>query len=74
MLYNLFSRIGIDEGTEQKNFLNRYNAAIKFLTLLAEGKVSLGIEGEGGTQAAAQTGFAVDSSPRLFSRSSMKGW
>ena len=73
-VYNLFSRIGIDEGTEQKNFLNRYNAAIKFLTLLAEGKVSLGIEGEGGTQAAAQTGFAVDSSPRLFSRSSMKGW
>ena len=73
-VYNLFSRIGIDEGTEQKNFLNRYHAAIKFLTLLAEGKVSLGIEGEGGPQAAARVGFSVDSSPRLFSRASMRGW
>ena len=36
-VYNLFSRIGIDEGTDQKTYLNRYNAAIKFLTLVAEG-------------------------------------
>ena len=28
-VYNLFSRIGIDEGTDQKTYLNRYNAAIK---------------------------------------------
>ena len=41
-VYNLFSRIGIDEGTDEKTYLNRYNAAIKFLTLVAEGKVSIG--------------------------------
>ena len=27
-VYNLFSRIGIDEGTDQKTYLNRYNSAI----------------------------------------------
>ena len=36
-VYNLFSRIGIDESTDQKTYLNRYNQAIKFLTLVAEG-------------------------------------
>ena len=34
-IYNLFSRIGIDEDSDQKNYLNRYNAAIKFFTLAA---------------------------------------
>ena len=28
-VYNLFSRIGIDESNEQKNYLNRYRAAVK---------------------------------------------
>lgn len=37
-VYNLFSRIGIDESTDQKTYLNRYNQAIKFLTLVAGGK------------------------------------
>ena len=73
-VYNLFSRIGIDEGTDQKTYLNRYNAAVKFLTLVAEGKVSIGT-GDGGDDpaAAAATGFAARSNPRLFSRGSMKG-
>lgn len=71
-LYNLFSRIGIDESTDQKTYLNRYNAAIKFLTLVAEGKVSIGTETEDPASAAA-TGFTVKSSPRLFSRNSMRG-
>ena len=71
-VYNLFSRIGIDEGTEEKNYLNRYNAAIKFLTLVAEGKVSIGTESDDPVTAAA-TGFSVMSNPRLFSRNSMKG-
>ena len=55
-VYNLFSRIGIDESTDQKTYLNRYNQAIKFLTLVAEGKVSLGAETDDPTTAAA-TGF-----------------
>lgn len=57
-VYNLFSRIGIDEGTDQKTYLNRYNAAIKFLTLVAEGTVSIGTETEDPASAAAG-GFKV---------------
>ncbi len=71
-IYNLFSRIGIDESTEQKTYLNRYNAAIKFLTLVAEGKVSLGVDMDD-PAAAAATGFSVKSNRRLFSRESMRG-
>lgn len=71
-VYNLFSRIGIDEGTDQKTYLNRYNAAIKFPTLVAEGKVSLGAEADDPATAAA-TGFSVKSNPRLFSRGQMRG-
>ena len=71
-VYNLFSRIGIDEGTDQKTYLNRYNAAIKFLTLVAEGQVSLGAEADDPATAAA-TGFSVKSNPRLFSRGQMRG-
>lgn len=71
-VYNLFSRIGIDEGSDQKNYLNRYNAAVKFLTLVAEGKVSIGTETDTPATAAA-TGFSVKSNPRLFSRGSLKG-
>lgn len=69
-VYNLFSRMGIDEGSREKNYLNRYKAATQFLTLLSEGKVDIGITN---TQAAAQSGFKMKSSPRLFSRESMRG-
>ena len=54
------SRIGIDESTDQKTYLNRYNAAIKFLTLVAEGTVSIGTETEDPASAAAG-GFKVKS-------------
>ena len=73
-IYNLYSRIGIDEGEAEKNYLNRYNAAVKFLTLVAEGKVNIGTGEDGDDPAsAAATGFAARSNPRLFSRNSMKG-
>lgn len=71
-VYNLFSRIGIDESTEQKNYLNRYNQAIKFLTLVAEGKVSLGADSDN-PSTAASTGFSVKSNSRLFTRDTMRG-
>ena len=71
-IYNLYSRIGIDEAGSEKNFLNRYNAAIKFLTLVVEGKVSIGAEADDPTTAAA-TGFSAQSNPRLFSRNTMRG-
>ena len=72
-VYNLFSRIGIDEGTGEKTYLNRYNAAVKFLTLVAEGKVSIGADADGDPAAAAAIGFTVKSNPRLFSRGQMRG-
>lgn len=71
-VYNLFSRVGIDESGEEKNYLNRYNAAIKFLTLVAEGKVSIGAQTDDPKTAAA-TGFSVKSNPRLFTRDKLRG-
>lgn len=71
--YNLVSRMGIDEGDREKTFLNRYNAAIKFLLEVAKGTVSIGIEEENGSAGAAN-GFQMQSSGRIFSRHSMEGW
>ena len=72
-VYNLFSRIGIDEGTGEKTYLNRYNAAVKFLTLVAGGKVSIGADIDGDPASAAAAGFSIRSSPRLFNRDQMRG-
>ena len=69
--YNLVSRIGIDEQDRDKTYLNRYNAAIKFLTLVAEGKIEIGAYTPEINSAA---GFRLASSKRLFSRETMKGW
>ena len=69
--YNLVSRIGIDEQDRDKTYLNRYNAAIKFLTLVAEGKIEIGAYTPEINSAA---GFRRASSKRLFSRETMKGW
>ena len=71
-VYNLVSRIGIDESSGEKNYLNRYNAAIKFLTLVAEGKVSIGCESDD-PASSATSGFKVSSSPRIFDRGSLRG-
>lgn len=72
-VYNLFSRMGIDEGTGEKTYLNRYNAAVKFLTLVAEGKVSIGADADGDPSSAAAIGFSAKSNPRLFTRGQMRG-
>ncbi|CAH8721340.1 DUF1320 domain-containing protein [Paenibacillus melissococcoides] len=69
-VYNLFSRIGIDEGEKEKNYLNRYNAAIRFLENVAKGIIDIGVS-DGSSKAA--TAFSAQSSPRLFSRASMRG-
>lgn len=69
-VYNLYSRIGIDESDREKNYLNRYKAAIRFFELLAEGKVEIGTVD---TTTAARTGFSVSSNPRLFSRNTLRG-
>lgn len=72
-LYNLFSRMGIEKDSDAEIYLTRYNAAVRFLTLVAEGKVSIGADEDSGPVSAAATGFTVQSSPRLFSRASMRG-
>lgn len=69
-LYNIYSRRGIEKDSPQANYLTRYNAAVKFFLLVAEGKVELGV---GDVQSAASSGFAVSSNRRMFSRGSLRG-
>lgn len=73
-LYNLVSRKGIDESDREKTYLTRYNAAVSFLTKVAEGKIDIGVEDIHTTQTAAQNGFSMKSENRMFSRTSMRGW
>ena len=72
-LYNMVSRKGVDENDREKTYLTRYNAAIAFLTKVAEGRISIGVS-EIQTDDAARIGFSMSNSPRLFSRGNMKGW
>ena len=72
-LYNMVSRKGVDENDREKTYLTRFNAAIAFLTKVAEGRISIGVS-ENNTEDAARIGFSMSNSPRLFSRGSMKGW
>ena len=72
-VYNLVSRMGINEDDREKTFLNRYNAAIKFLLEVAKGTVSIVTEEEE-TGGSAADGFRMKSSGRVFSRESMGGW
>ena len=71
--YNLMSRKGIEEDNSEKTYLTRYNSAIKFLTMVAEGKVDIGAQQDDPGKTAAE-GFRFRSSHRLFSRESMRGW
>lgn len=73
-VYNLVSRMGIEEDTREKTFLNRYNAAIKFLLEVAKGNISIGADENGGGGVTAGDGFRMESSGRIFSRDSMRGW
>lgn len=70
--YNLFTRAGLDEVDGGGVIRDRYNAAIKFLTLLAQGKVSVGPETEDPAGAASGS-FAVHSPGRLFNRERLEG-
>ena len=72
-LYNMVSRKGVNENDREKTSLTRYNAAIAFLTKVAEGRISIGVS-ENNTEDAARIGFSMSNSPRLFSRGNMKGW
>ena len=71
-IYNLISRAGIDEGERESNYLTRYKNAIAFLTKVAKGEVDIVKEGTD-PAATAVTGFKIASSPRLFSRGTLRG-
>ena len=71
-VYNLVSRTGINESERENNYLTRYKNAISFLSKVAKGEADLVKEGTDLSMAAA-TGFQLSSSPRLFSRKSMRG-
>ena len=73
-VYNLVSRTGIDESDREKTFLNRYNAAVKFLLDVAKGIISIGVEENMGGNSEVANGFNMQSSDRVFSRASMRGW
>lgn len=71
--YNLVSRKGVNENDPEKTYLTRYNSAIKFLTMVAEGKIDIGASKDDPGKTAAE-GFNFRSSRRLFSPESMRGW
>ncbi len=72
-VYNLVSRRGLDEDEREKNYLTRYNAAVKFFTLVAEGKVDIGTGGLDGGGGSSASGFKMSSPPRIFSRDKLQG-
>ena len=75
-VYNLFARIGIQEGGEENIVRERYQQSIRYLTMISEGKASLNLDSGGsgsGSGGSAPGTFAMTSSPRLFSRESMRG-
>ena len=69
-IYNIYSRIGIEEGEREGTLLTRYKSAIKFLENVARGLVDIGVQK---LEKKAANGFKISSSERLFSRSSMRG-
>ncbi|MEG1931296.1 MAG: DUF1320 domain-containing protein [Anaerovorax sp.] len=73
-VYNIMSRSGIDAGERESNYLTRYNAAIKYLTMAAEGKVDIGLEtkvpsGNGKSNST----FYFTNNEAIFSRKKMQG-
>lgn len=78
-LYNLYSRHGFKEDSEDAVILLRYQAAVKFLENLAKGTVKiaaseLGEAGGSGTDMSSLTAATIINPPRLFSREKMKGY
>ena len=70
-LYNLFSRRGYDEQTQDKSIIDRYRAAIKALENIAKGIVSLGAAAP---PAQAADVFEIRSDDRKFSRTKLGGF
>ena len=72
-LYNLVSRRGIDEDSPDAILVKRYRDAVKLLENLAKGIVTIGPAAAGDPAPQPQQAVIV-SSPRHFTRGSMKGF
>lgn len=74
-VYNIMSRSGIDAGERESNYLTRYNAAVKYLIMAAEGKVDIGLETKvhpTGANSGSST-FHFSNNEAIFSRKKMQG-
>lgn len=71
-IYNIFSRIGINEDDRENTLITRYKNAIRFLEKIAEGKISLP-EKRSQQSAKPASIVSIQSSQRVFSRDSLKG-
>lgn len=70
-VYNLVSRIGTGGGNDrEQNYRKRYEDAVRFLEMLATGKVEIGLSVPA-VQAA--TGFQMSGPSRIFSRDKLTG-
>lgn len=76
-VYNMVSHTGVDESDREKTVLNRYNAAIAYLTNVAKGVVDI-MEETAGTEASTtgsgNGGFRISANQRVFNRDTMRGW
>lgn len=78
-VYNMVARTGVDESDREKTVLNRYNAAIQYLTKVANGTTNIMEENGGAADASGNGGtgnssFRISSNKRLFTRDNMRGW
>ena len=64
-VYNLFSRAGIDENEKEKNYLNRYKAAVRFLENVAI-SVSTICRGSTPYNPSKETSSPFSSKPRIM--------
>lgn len=72
-LFNLMSRMGIDEGERENVVQTRYRNAIKFLEGVAKGILNIGLQAASQGAAPAAQEYRISAPPRLFSRDSLKG-
>lgn len=73
-VYNMVSHTGIDEGDREKTVLNRYNAAIAYLTNVAKGIVDIMEDDDAASTGTGNGSFRLSSNQRLFTRNNMRGW
>lgn len=72
-VYNLMTRVGIDENSRDKVLIDRNAAALKFLEKVSKGEILLSAGATTGSQTITQYGGMVSASPAIFSRDKMKG-